>query len=121
MQTLALIAIALSLFSIPAVADDTPLKVQDLYSACKGKDMVGESLCVGFVAGVGDAMHFLSAHIPDDPQLRTFAICGTMSHREMVHAFVNWAENHQDKWTEIEVTGVMSSLIETWPCSASKK
>ena len=112
--------IAALAFSVSAHADNQHLNVQSLYLACKDSNGPTAMLCSGYVGGIGEMMHALGTQIPDDPKLRIFGICGTMSHGAMVQAFVNWADKHPERWADVGVLGVMSALIETWPCPAFK-
>jgi hypothetical protein len=53
-----------------------------------------------------------------------FALCsepkGTVpTGREMIQAFVNWAEKHPESWSQRNIYGVALALRESWPCSAT--
>jgi hypothetical protein len=115
---LALTAMTFCLFS-PARALDSTQTVQGLYQFCKvGEDSPRYGLCIGYVAGVGDAMQIIGLGVEQKPELRTFAICDKPSYGTMVQAFVNWAEQNPSSSESNRIVGVMKALRANWPCRA---
>jgi hypothetical protein len=101
----------------PARAIDATQTVQGLYQYCKlGADEPRYGLCIGYVAGVGDAMQLLGFGVEQKPELRSFAICDKPSYGSMVAAFVDWAEQNPGKAEANRIVGVMTALRANWPC-----
>lgn len=101
---------------LPSVASAADNDVQSLYSACKMSDASQEfAVCVGFISGVGETLHYLGLA----PDAQPFKICGAPTHGAMVQAFLNWAEKHPEAWSYNQIRGVILALGETWPCKSN--
>jgi hypothetical protein len=112
---LGLVGIFVLGWSVAAEAEDR--NVQTLLYSCKQNTSSPDySLCIGYVAGVGDLMDVNSTLIPEHPYMRPFAICGKPTYGAMVQAFVNWAEKHPEEWKDSTNFGVMLALLGTFPC-----
>jgi hypothetical protein len=100
-----------------AHALDATQTVQGLYQYCKpGADSPRYGLCIGYIAGVGDAMQLLSFGVEQKPDLAQFAICDKPSYGSMVDAFVAWTEQNPAKSETNRIVGVMTALRANWPC-----
>lgn len=104
---------------IKAAPAPDPTTVRFLYQTCKDETAAnGQRFCLGYILGVGQLMA-VNADYGDN-----FALCskpkGTVpTGREMIQAFVNWAEKHPESWTQRNVYGVALALRENWPCSST--
>jgi hypothetical protein len=109
-------ALALGLVS-PGHAIDSSQTVQALYRLCKSpEDSAPYGLCVGFVAGVGDAMQLIGIGVEQKPDLAPFGICDKPSYAAMVGAFVTWAEQNPSRADNNRIVGVITALRANWPC-----
>src|ERR1700739_3849565 len=77
---LILTAMTLGLVS-PAHAVDSRQTVQSLYQSCKSpENWPPYAICLGFIAGVGDAMQLIGIGVGQKPETVPFAICGKPSY-----------------------------------------
>jgi len=105
-----------------AHAIDSSQTVQALHRSCKSAE--GSSpydLCLGFIAGVGDAMQLLGFGVEQKPEFAPFAICSRPSYGTMVQAFVDWAEQNPGKSDSNRIVGVMTALRANWPCKPHER
>jgi hypothetical protein len=116
---LVIVAAAIFMGLFPARAADPHLTIQGLYDDCKNYSSVQSSFCLGYISGIGDAMHFIEGFRKKMPDVESFAMCGAPSYGAMVQAFINWAEKHPEDWMRSRVYGVMLALGQTWPCESN--
>ena len=97
-----------------------PTTVQFLYQTCKDETAANAArFCLGYILGVGQLMA-VNSKFGDN-----FALCSAASEggvptgREMIQAFVAWAEKHPESRSQRNVMGVALALRETWPCPAT--
>jgi len=103
----------------PGYAIDSSQTVQALYQSCKSpEDLPPHALCLGFIAGVGDAMQLIGVGVEQKPDTRPFAICGKPSYGAMVQAFIDWAEQNPRERESNRILGVMMALRANWPCKS---
>jgi Rap1a immunity proteins len=115
-----LVSAVILVFSFSRViAGEADLNVQDLYRFCKAPERSAKSmLCLGYISGVGNMMQLIGVAEKQqaDPILNPLALCGDISGRAMVLAFINWAQKNRPQWTQPQLAGVTLALSETWPC-----
>jgi len=110
-----------------ASAQTRTYDVQELLGWCKEAATAHAYYCVGLVEGMSEMTNLNGLVLkdlrkPEANEVATFAICqssGT-STGAGVQAFINWAEKHPERWSQPYSVGVVDSLRELWPCSASK-
>jgi hypothetical protein len=91
--------------------------IQKLLEKCnaEGEENYKQFYCIGYVAGIGDAMRLNG----QSGLLDQMSICGEEgTYGAMVQAFMNWAQKHPERWGEHSSVGVITALRESWPCKA---
>jgi hypothetical protein len=110
------------LFAIPVKAGspDDPYTVSGLLREC----VVKSYFCPGFVAGVMETMSIAGGYVrhaetAEERRLMNRIAACTPQHttvEDAVLAFQVWAAMHTESWPDGAVVGVMSAIIEKWPC-----
>jgi hypothetical protein len=99
------------LVSHSVTANPSPLTVQDLLGLCQRNN----TMCVGYIAGVSDALTMVSS-IPNHNALVSVCPEAGVTYGAARQAFINWATRHPEHWPEGLLVGVTLALQETWQC-----
>lgn len=103
----ALVVAALVLLASPAFAADET--VEQLNLKCRQAGPTG-MFCLGFTAGVANAMFLSSGDIKACPGDHL------ISHGAIQRAFIEWADLHPEHWGMSSLVGVVLAVQATWPC-----
>jgi hypothetical protein len=97
-----------------ASADNDTQDVQALLRLCKAQETSAH--CVGYISGIADIMMAVGRVLKNGPERSFLGLCSSASYSAFVQAFVNWAEQHPERWYQSRSIGVMDALREKWPC-----
>jgi hypothetical protein len=101
----------------PAKAGDN---VQTFLQKCTSQTNATDiSYCYGRVTGIFETMGLNGASFSHQfNPLKTLTVCvdPPPSYGAEVQAFINWANNHPEKWGMPDSVGVAGAMSETWPC-----
>jgi hypothetical protein len=111
----AALVILAAMLAGPAAAGDST--VEALYRRCSGanpdKVLTDRVFCLGYVQGVADMMLVNSF---DTSQKHVSACFSNTDTTALVQAFVNYAIQYPETWSDQAEFGVIKALRETWPC-----
>ena len=98
-----------------AVSKDS--SVQALRAECKMPPGHADfARCIHYVAGVADMLALVGSSSKGSEVRQMLGKCGSGSYGAYVQAFINWADQHPEKWGEHRSFGVAYALTEKWPC-----
>lgn len=120
MKRLAVLALIVAgLFPSSTVAQEQ--NVQTLLDNCNSTDAKQFMYCLGYIGGASDVMVLNGGILKNNPSidiLKRFAMCppSAITYGASRQAFVNWAKNHPEAWTQSMALGVVVALRDVWPC-----
>jgi len=95
-----------------------PVTVQDYMSACKFREdgtvlqSVDTSYCAGVAVGISNTLK----NLRELGLIKTPCLPDYFSPGQIVQAFLNWAKDNPKKWQFSGPVGIMSAILDTWPC-----
>jgi hypothetical protein len=124
------VASILMLFSASALlctpADATDFNIQKLLQECSAGNPSSYFFhCIGRVGGIADMMGINGLimvkphHGSTTRELQQYATCAgnpAPSYGAQVQVFMNWAQDHPDRWADPDIVGVITALQQAWPC-----
>lgn len=113
------LAVAGSCLAVALPAEPYDDSVQRGLAECRSAADGGFSYeagrCIGVASGVGSMLAVNCYSIGDgySPSLKATAPPSTGA---AVQAFINWAEDHPERWGDLFAFGMARALVEAFPC-----
>ena len=103
----------------PSIAQDN---IQQMLLKCTTATVPNDQFyCYGRVTATFEMLALNGETVAqyNKPAKSLLSICGVRpppSYGAQVQVFVNWANNHPEKWRHTDLEGVMQAMLEKWPC-----